>query len=250
MRAGSPYIADVGSGRVRGLRALAIVAACASFALFVSAATAAGAAPRSSDLGVARAGLFVASDFAAGFTAAAPPDTTHTDQISMARGVEGCGPYVAIQKKLTVTPTADSMQYSDHGRTIGNEVAVLASDKAAASFLVLYEKPSMVGCLENYLEKQFRRSSGSQLDDVTVALERQDIAGLGDASVLYEGVATLELTDGTSAKLSIGTAVVRVGRAIDSILYSTSGASLTDVLTPAIDASVGRLRTALTRSNA
>jgi hypothetical protein len=39
-----------------------------------------------------------------------------------------------------------------------------------------------------------------------------------------------------------------VGRAADVVTYSTTGDSLTDVLTPAIDASVSRLRSALARS--
>jgi hypothetical protein len=41
---------------------------------------------------------------------------------------------------------------------------------------------------------------------------------------------------------------VRVGRAVDAVTYTTGGAALTDVLTPAIDASVSRLRSALARS--
>ena len=37
-----------------------------------------------------------------------------------------------------------------------------------------------------------------------------------------------------------------VGRAVDVVTYSTTGGDLTGVLTPAIDASVARLRSVLT----
>ncbi len=231
------------SGLCRWTRALAV--ACALTAL---ATTAAGAASQSADTAIARAGSFVASDFPEGFEATAPPDTSHADQIAMAKGVEGCGPYITIQKRLVTTPSAGSQQFGDTTRTFGNEVDVFPSDKAATSLLGLYEKPSMVGCLENYLEKQFRRSGDPQVDDVTVELDRQDIAGLGDASVVYEGTAEYVLIDGTTTRVALGNATVRVGRAIDSILYFSSGAEVNDIVSPAIDASVSRVRTALARS--
>jgi hypothetical protein len=231
------------SGPRRWTRALAL--GCAIAALVASAA---GAASQSGDTAIARAGTFVASDFPAGFESKAPPDTTHEDQIAMAKGVEGCGPYITIQKRLIAIPSAASQQFVDTTRTFGNEVGVFASDKAAASMLALFEKPSMVGCLENYLEKQFRRSGGPQVDNVTVELDRQDIAGLGDASVVYEGTAEFTLTNGTTSRIALGNASVRVGRTIDSVLYFTSGADVSDLIGPAVDASVSRLRSALGRS--
>ena len=38
---------------------------------------------------------------------------------------------------------------------------------------------------------------------------------------------------------------MRVGRTVDAVTYTTDAGDLTEILTPAIDASVGRLRTAL-----
>ena len=124
------------------------------------------------------------------------------------------------------------------------------SEKTAVAALVLYAKSSVVGCLENLFEKQIRQDPQlrGSLDDVVVNLDRQDIAGLGDDSVVYEGSIVLTGTDGSTTKIGIGSAAVRVGRAADVVTYSTSGDSLTDVLTPAIDASVSRLRSALARS--
>jgi hypothetical protein len=83
---------------------------------------------------------------------------------------------------------------------------------------------------------------------VVVNLDRQDIAGLGDDSVVYEGTMELTGADGSTSRVEVGNAAVRVGRAVDVVTYSTTGGSLTDVLTPAIDASVSRLRSALAGS--
>jgi len=115
---------------------------------------------------------------------------------------------------------------------------------------VLYAKSSVVGCLENLFEKQTRQDPTLQstLDDVMANLDRQDIAGLGDQSVVYEGSLVLTDTDGSKSQIGIGSAAVRVGRALDVVVYTTDGTSLTDVLTPAIDASVGRLRAAPART--
>src|SRR3954464_1756501 len=126
MRAPRPYIASMRSGLCRSTRALAV--ACAFAALL---ATGAGAATQTGDTVIARAGSFVASDFPEGFQATAPPDTSHADQIAMAKSVEGGGPYIAIQKRLVTTPSADSQQFGDSTRTFGNEVGVFPSDKAA-----------------------------------------------------------------------------------------------------------------------
>ncbi len=233
----------MGSGPARVAR-VCVVAVC-TLAL---AATAAAAASQTADTTIARTGIFVASDFPAGFQASPAPSTTHADQIAMAKGVDGCSPYVTMQKRIMTMPEASSMQYSDGTRTFVNAVVVFSSDKSAGSLLGLVTKPSMVGCLENYLEKQFRQSARGQVDDIDVELARQDIAGLGDDSVVYEGTGAFLAANGTTTKIGIGNVTVRVGRALDSIIYFTTGPAVVDDLTPAIDASVTRLRTALARS--
>jgi hypothetical protein len=169
--------------------------------------------------------------------------------------VDGCAPYVTLQKTVASLPQAKSSRFSDESRSIGNEVDVFPTERAASAAILLYAKSSIVGCLENLFEKQARQDPDlrGSLDDVVVNLERQDIAGLGDDSVVYEGSTRLTGTDGSSQQIGIGSAAVRVGRTVDVVTYTTTdasptGSSLTDVLTPAIDASVSRLRTALARS--
>ena len=97
------------------------------------------------------------------------------------------------------------------------------TDQAASAALVLYAKSSMVGCLENLFEKQIRQDP--ELQRIARRrrrdLDRQDIAGLGDESVVYEGSIVLTGTDGSTQQLGIGSAAVRVGRTVDVVTYST-----------------------------
>jgi len=224
-------------------------ALAAAFVLTALLATAAGAASQSGDTAIARAGAFVASDFPAGFEGSPSSSKSHADNVRLAKGVDGCGPYVALQKAVTPLPQVKSPRFDDGTRTIGNEVDVFATDRAAGATLLLYAKSSVVGCLENLFEKQARQDPElrDSIDEVVVNLDRQDIAGLGDDSVVYEGSIVLTGTDGSTSEIGIGSAAVRAGRAVDVVTYTTTGGSLTDVLTPAIDASVSRLRAALAR---
>jgi hypothetical protein len=233
------------SGLGRSTRALAI--ACVLAAL---GATAASAASQSADTAVARAGSFVASDFPEGFEPTVASDKSHTDNIRLAKGVEGCGPYVTLQKSVASLPQVKSTRFADATRSVGNEVDVFPTDRAASAALVLYAKPSVVGCLENLFEKQARLDPETRdaIDDVVVELDRQDIAGLGDDSVVYEGNIVITGTDGSKSQVGVGSAAVQVGRTVDVVSYTTTGGDLTEVLAPAIDASVARLRTALARS--
>jgi hypothetical protein len=236
------------SGSRRVLRALVIVCALATLTAFV--ATAAGAASQSTDTAIARAGSFVASDFPDGFEPAPSSEKSHADTIRLAKGVDGCAPYVTLQKTLLSLPQVKSSRFDDGSRSIGNEIDVFGSERAARTALGLYAKSSVVGCLESLFETQLRQEAEdpAALEDLVVQLDRQDIAGLGDDSIVYEGSVAVTGADGSQSQLGIGIAAVRVGRAVDAVNYSTTGDDLTDVLTPAIDASVARLRLALARS--
>ena len=121
------------------------------------------------------------------------------------------------------------------------------SDRAASAALTLYAKSSVVGCIENLAEKQVGQDPQlrDSYDEVVAKLDRQEIAGLGDDSVVYEGHVALTHDDGSGDQIGVGSAAVRVGRSIDLVTYTTTGPDLSDVLTPGIDASVARLRTAL-----
>jgi hypothetical protein len=233
------------SGSFRRSHAFAFVAAAS-----VLLAAPAGAATEGGDAAFARTGVFVAGDFPDGFEVASDTGKGHADNIKLAKGVAGCGPYVTLQKAVLPLPQAKSRRFSDDTRSIGNEVDVFPTARAASAALALYAKPSTVGCLENLLEKQARQDPDQQDVDVVVTLERQAISGLGDSSVVYEGQVELTGADGSTQQVGVGTAAVQVGRAVDVVTYTTTGVDLTEILTPAIDASVSRLRAVLARSSA
>ena len=236
----------MGSGLVG--RARAITLAVAGVVLVLTTPVF-GAATSSTDSSLAKAGVFVAADFPTGFQPSAPSSQSHADNVKLAKGVAGCGPYVTLQKTVAPLPQAKSPRFADIDRTIGNEVDVFVSERAASAALTLYAKSSVASCLEHLFEKQaYQGYAPASLDGVDVSLEREDIAGLGDDSVGYEGSIEISRTDGSTQHVDVGSFVVRVGRAVDVVTYSTTGADFTAVLTPAIDASVARLRLALTPS--
>ncbi len=226
---------------------VAVVALVAALTAAPALAAPALRAARGADVKIAEAGVFLAGDFPEGFSAQPRDDSTNADNIRLARGVGGCAPYIALQKTTAALPQARSQQFTDGSRTVSNEVDVFKSERAASDAIALFVKPSVVGCLKKLYEKQLRQDPAlkGKLASVVVSLDRQDIASLGDDSVVYEGNIVLTGTDGSSSQLGVGIAAVQVGRTVDAVSYSTDNADLPEILTPAIDASVGRLRTAV-----
>ena len=231
------------SARVR----IALAATCVVALAVAMAAGTAGAASRSSDVQIAEAGVFVLGDFPAGFQSSPSTTRSHADNLRLTKGVSGCAPYITLQKAILDAPRASSNNFDDTARQVSNEVDVFRSDRAASDMLALYAKPSIVGCLKKLFEKTVLQDPKlkGKVKAATVTIERQDIAGLGDDSVVYEGKVVLTGTDGSTAQLGIGNAAVRVGRTVNAVSYSTQSTALTEILTPAIDASVARLRSAL-----
>jgi hypothetical protein len=226
-------------------RAALVAVVVVAVALGVAAGPAASATG-GNDAQIAKAAIFVLADFPAGFTAEPSSGSSHADNIRLAKGVGGCAPYILLQRAVDAVPSAFSPDFKDAYRTVSNEVDVFKSERSARDALALYAKPSIVGCLKKLFEKRLRQDPKVKNKvDVVVALQRQDIAGLGDDSVVYEGTVDLTGTDGSTAQLRIGNAAVQVGRTVNAVSYSTTGDDLVDVLTAAIDASVGRLRSAL-----
>ena len=209
------------------------------------------AAARGGDSQIATSATFVLGDFPTGFRATAASASTNADNLRLAKGVAGCAPYLTLEKATATLPQARSQRFGDGSRNVDNEVDVFKTERAARDALVLFAKPSVVGCLKKLFEKQVGANpdlKGPDLNGkvarVAVTLARQDIAGLGDDRVVYEGTVTITGTDGSTVPLGVGTAAVRVGRAVDAVSYSSTGAGLFEILTPAIDASIARLRDA------
>jgi molybdopterin-binding protein len=221
-------------------------------ALLIALGVPAAAASKSGDVQIARAATFVLADFPAGFAATSSTPSSSAENIKLAKGVPGCAPYITLQKLTGAQPQATSTDFADDSRTISNEVDVFKTERAANDALALFAKPSMVSCLQQLFKKQLAQDpkTKGKIDSVSITLDRQDIAGLGDDSVVYEGNMTITGTDSSTTQVGIGNAAVRVGRAVDDVTYLTTSAPLTDVVSPAIDASVARLRAALAGSAA
>ena len=162
--------------------------------------------------------------------------------------------YVTLHELTGAQPKAKSRNFEDDTRQVSNEVDVFKSTKAATAALALYGKDSVPKCLETLFTKlltqQFatQKSTKGKIASVKVTIGRQSIPGLGDASVIYEGRALVTGKDGSSQQIGLGNAAVQVGRAVSDYTYTTTNADLTEILQPAIEASVGRLQTALNAS--
>jgi len=216
-----------------------------------SAANAANTAS-TSDTDAAKAGVVVAADFPAGFTGKASSSASTAQLAKLAQGISSCKGYAALQKVIDAQPRAKSRDFSDGSRDVSNEVDVFATDAKASAALARYGDASVPTCLEQLLGKvltqQYAKdqSTKGKIRSVVVTLSPQDVSGLGDSSVVYEGSARITGKDGSVVQVGLGNAAVQVGRAVSDYTYTTSGADLTTVLQPAIDQSVTRLRAALT----
>jgi hypothetical protein len=210
----------------------------------------AGAASKAGDTKIAKAGVFVLNDFPAGFKAKARDTSSDKATAKIAKTIPECGPYRALQKLTDAQPQAKSQEFEDSSRQISNEVDVFASAPAATKALALFADPKGEACFDKLFSKvvtaQLAKSK-TKITSVDVSITRQNVDAGGDESVVYEGSATVTLPNGSQQQFGIGNAAVRVGRAIDDFSYFTSSASLTDILQPLIDASLGRLDAALAK---
>src|SRR5689334_699049 len=128
------------SGLLRSTRALALALAVTVCALLPATAA---AAPQANETAIARAGLFVVGDFPQGFRVGDDVQKTHTDNIRLAKGVAGCGPYVALQRSVTALPQARSPRFVDETRSVSNEVDLFPGERTASAALVQYGKSSI-----------------------------------------------------------------------------------------------------------
>jgi hypothetical protein len=232
------------------LRSLVIGALAA--AAIGGSVSSASAASVSADQQLAKAGVLKLTDFPEGFESKAPSDSSNAAVAKLAKGIRSCAAYVALQKLTDAQPKASSRNFEDDTRQVSNEVDVFKSAAGARSALALYAKTSVPTCLnllfKKLLTQEFAKDpkTKGKIAGVTVKIEPQAVSGLGDDSVVYEGNAQIALNDGSSQQIGLGNAAVLVGRAVSDYTYITSGADLTEILQPTIDASVARLRTSLT----
>jgi hypothetical protein len=235
----------LGKVGVVALGALVGVMAGVGFAVSASASS-------SGDKQLAEEGLLVQSDFPAGFESSPSTDTPTSEYVKASKGLSGCSSYLALRKTIDAQPRADSDEFTGDSSQVSNSVSVFKSSKRAESALSSFGKKSVPKCLEKLLPRLLLRqyakdpSTKGKIASVKVVLDPQDIAGLGDGSVVYEGSAKITAKDGTSQTIGLGNAAVLVDRAVSDYTYVATGEGLTEILQPAIDASVARLQAAIT----
>ena len=112
----------------------------------------------------------------------------HADEIAWRRASSGCGPYITLQKASHPAPAGELAEFGDEDPQRGQRgrrVPVRPRRERDARPLREAEHRRLP---REPVEKQARQDPDLEgVDDVTVELDRQDIAGLGDDSVVYEG---------------------------------------------------------------
>ena len=99
------------------------------------------------------------------------------------------------------------------------------TDRAAGGALALYAKSSMVGCLENLFEKQIRQDPDPQ-DRSTTSSSTSTARTSPVSATTASSTRAASCSPAPTARRSeigVGSAAVRVGRAVDVVTYTTDG---------------------------
>jgi hypothetical protein len=231
------YIAAM---RARNIGPVVVVAAMA-VGLLAPAADAASVG-NASDEEIAAAGVLVAGDLPATYTAS-PRDTSSDAQTEkVAKKLAACKKYVAFRKAVDQYPEAKSDDF-DQGQTqIDNSVAVFPTAKQAKAAVDAYTASGMPACFGQLVGKLARQAGGTAKSQIK---EVKDVS-VGDQSVAYEGPVVITESDGSRTTLGFGNLVVRVGRGVAVYSYNHDAqTTITADLQQAVSASGGRLQQAL-----
>jgi hypothetical protein len=224
-----------------------MVVVVALAALTVSASA---IATKKTDVKIAKAGVLVIGDFPSGFKASKPDTSSDAAVGKLAKTIPTCRDYAALKKLTDAQTKAKSQDFKDDSRDVSNEVDVFASAGSAHAALALAGKDGVETCLNQLFEKLLTKKSvddpKSGISAVKVHITRQSVDAGGDESVVYEGSITLTAKDGDH-QIGVGFAAIRTGRVVDAMTYQTTGAELTDLLQPLIDACLGRIDAALSK---
>ena len=215
----------------------------------VSAGVSTGAST-AGDKSIAKAGVLTADDFAAGWEQERP-DPVDKDVDRIAEGIPSCRGYLAVKTAAHKNPRAKSQDFVQGDDEVSNTVNVFATERAATSALDEVRKPSVERCLQTVFEKVIQASiaedpaTRKQVESVDVEVSRPYVLPVGDEALAFEIVITvLTTTMREATDVYLVQEFVRVDRAIASFNFQATGQPLTDTA-GYIDASVGRLRTAL-----
>jgi hypothetical protein len=229
--------------RVLGKAVVVITSALALLCTASAGAIVAG------DKAVAKAGVLTAGDFASGWQQERQ-DPVDIDVERIAQGIPSCRGYLELRTAAHKNPRAKSQDFVRGDDEVSNTVNVFSSERAATGALAEVRKPSVERCLRIVFGKVIRANiaedpaTRKQIESVDVEVGRPDVAAVGDEALALEIVVTVLTKKGDATDLYLDQEFVRVGRAIASFNFQATGQPLADTA-GYIDASVGRLRTAL-----
>jgi hypothetical protein len=227
-----------------------LVAIAASLATVCVFAVDAGAASKATDLKIAKAGLLRTSDFPSTWTQKKHDSSGDAEVEKAASKISSCQKYLTFMKTIKKNPRELSPDFELDQSSISNTVNVSTSVKAATSAMAAFGSSSMPTCLNKVfavvLKAQFAKDTATagQVSSISVQFTPLDGINLGDDSVVYQGIVTIELKTGESVQLQVGNAAVRVGRVVNDFSYSST-ADISEVLANAIGQGLSRLEGAL-----
>jgi hypothetical protein len=201
------------------------------------------------DKTIAKAGVLTADDFAAGWEQQRP-DPVDKDVDRIAEGIPSCRGYLAVKTAAHKNPRAKSQDFVQDDDEVSNTTNVFSTERAATGALAEVRDPSVERCLRTVFEKVIRANiaedppTRKQIERVDVEVTRPDVPPVGDEALAFEIVVNILTKTGDATDLYLDQEFVRVGRVIASFNFQATGQPLTDTA-GYIDASVGRLRTAL-----
>jgi hypothetical protein len=195
---------------------------------------AAVAASRGADRRIAEAGIITASDFPTGWTEI-PDDRSADREIeAAAKETSSCKHYLTLRTTGKKQPRAESPTFVLGESELQNTVMAYPSTSGAKAAMKLFEHPSVLTCFNELFTKLLED------DGIQIAVEPVDVQDVGDAVAAYEGMAT-----NGEASIGVGTAAVRVGRAIAVYSYVVDRTDVVELLPEVVDSSIARLTDAL-----
>jgi hypothetical protein len=206
-------------------KALVVLVAVTVFGL---GAASAGAAPRptAKDRKILAAGVIRAADVPVGWTSTAPRKRANDSF----KGIAECkviGATVATAKKTA--PSNRSREFGQPGSSTiasaDNTVYTFKSATVASKYLAAFQTPDAPTCVDKGLKVGLVNAVSS--DVTTTISEITDLQGVGDDSIGYEDVATVNAATG-AVTVYADFVAVRLGRVIVGYTFLNSDAQLPD----------------------
>lgn len=233
-------------------------ASLGAFALVITGAVGAltavatpASASKATDLQAANAGLLETADFPQGWTSTPRDASTDADTEKLAKTIPACAEYRALRATTDKETHAKSPEFSLGNSQIDNTVTVFATEKGATAAMKVFDRPSVVKCINLLFTKVFTTSlksdpkTASQISSIKVKVTPANVETIADATTAYEGTVNITLKDDTTESIGVGIAAVQTGRGIDLFSYVVDTTTVLQLLPTLVDDSVERLTDAL-----